>query len=89
MIEAEMIKQAARAGMMTIFATLFNGCRYLGHFPDDWKTGVIRVLLKSDDKDTSDPKSYRPICLLPILSKVLERLIKNSMVGVILHPLHS
>lgn len=89
MIEAEMIKQAAKAGMIDLLVTLYNGCRHLGHFPDDWKTGAIRVLLKAEDKDPTDPKSYRPICLLSILSKILERLLRNSLAGVIQHQQHA
>ncbi|CAB0043083.1 unnamed protein product [Trichogramma brassicae] len=57
-------------------AMLMNACLGLGRFPSGWKLGAICVLLKSPDKDRSALKSYRPVCLLPILSKVLERLIR-------------
>lgn len=86
MLETEMIKHASKAGMITAMTTLFNGCRRLGYFPKSWKVGVIRILLKSEDKDPAEVKSYRPICLLPILSKVLERLVRYTIAGKITHP---
>ncbi|CAB0043015.1 unnamed protein product [Trichogramma brassicae] len=54
---------------------LYNACRRCGYFPETWKTANVRVLIKGPDKDPTHPKSYRPICLLSVLSKVLERLI--------------
>lgn len=36
---------------------------------------MVVTLLKSEDKERSDPSSYRPICLLPIMGKVLEGII--------------
>uniref|UniRef100_A0ABD2W663 Reverse transcriptase domain-containing protein n=1 Tax=Trichogramma kaykai TaxID=54128 RepID=A0ABD2W663_9HYME len=44
------------------------------------------MLLKSEDKDKSNPKSYRPICLLSTISKTLERLLSNSLRPVFLDP---
>lgn len=37
------------------------------------------VLLKSPDKVRSDPRSYRGICLLPVLGKVLERVLVSRL----------
>lgn len=37
------------------------------------------VLLKSSDKVISDPRSYRGICLLPVLGKVLERVLVSRL----------
>lgn len=51
-----------------------------------WKNGVIKALLKAPDKNPQDPRSYRPVCLLPFLGKTLERLIKSRLTGIILHP---
>ncbi|KAG8226164.1 hypothetical protein J437_LFUL007401 [Ladona fulva] len=38
-----------------------------GLFPNTWKRGIIKALLKSEEKDEIDAKSYRSICLLPVL----------------------
>ena len=42
-----------------------------GTFPTKWKCARITPILKSSDP--SLPKNYRPISILPIVSKVLER----------------
>ena len=42
-----------------------------GCFPSKWKAGKIIPLYKKDDP--LNPKNYRPVAILPVLSKVLER----------------
>ncbi|CAL7932836.1 unnamed protein product, partial [Xylocopa violacea] len=54
---------------------LMNLCLLKETFPQIWKRGVIRILIKNKNKEKTNPRSYRPICLLPTLSKVLEKLI--------------
>ncbi|GFR11049.1 RNA-directed DNA polymerase from mobile element jockey [Trichonephila clavata] len=46
----------------------------LRYFPTSWKTAVIVLILKPG-KDPTDPQSYRPISLLPVLSKIAEKII--------------
>lgn len=58
---------------------LFNGCLQWGVFPSIWKEGSLRVLLKGEDKDAKDPKSYRPICLLSVIGKLFEKLLKQRL----------
>ena len=48
-----------------------------GTFPDHWKVARVKPLFKSGG--TSDRSSYRPISILPILSKVIERHIHNAL----------
>ena len=48
-------------------------------FPDIWKYAKIIPLLKSFSSDPLLPKSYRPIALLPILSKVLEKIVFTQL----------
>ena len=40
-------------------------------FPDKWKNGKVTPLHKSGSKD--DVNNFRPISVLPILSKILEK----------------
>lgn len=54
---------------------MFSKCVAEGVFPDCWKLGQLIVLPKGNSKPLSDPKAYRPITLLPILGKVLERVL--------------
>ena len=50
-----------------------------GMFPSDWKKGNIVPAHKKNDKQRLN--NYRPISLLPICSKIFERLIFNEMFG--------
>lgn len=54
---------------------VYNACLFQGSFPSVWKSGMIKFLLKSAGKPKDNVRSYRPICLLPVLGKLLERLI--------------
>ena len=42
-----------------------------GCFPEDWKISKVLPLYKENIK--SDPNNYRPISILPVVSKVLEK----------------
>ena len=60
-------------------------------FPMKWKTSKVIPLFKKGDP--LNPKNYRPVALLPILSKVLEKIVFNQVVeyierNKILHPSH-
>ena len=49
-------------------------------FPSMWKHAKVVPLLKSSTADSLQPKSYRPVALLPILSKVLEKVVFGQFV---------
>jgi len=44
-------------------------------FPDLWKMSQLKIILKSKNRDKQLLGSYRPILLLPTISKVYERII--------------
>ena len=48
----------------------------LSLFPDDCKIAKLKPLYKKEAK--TNPKNYRPISLLPLLSKIIERIIHNQ-----------
>lgn len=58
---------------------IYNRCMDEGYFPFDWKCARVVVLLKSPDKPRSNPRSYRGISLLPVLGKVLERIMVHRL----------
>ncbi|GBM11529.1 Retrovirus-related Pol polyprotein from type-1 retrotransposable element R1 [Araneus ventricosus] len=71
--------------LRTIFARcpfllldLYNKCLQLSCFPDCWKEAKL-VLLSKPGKDQSLASSYRPICLLSGMSKVLEKLVTQRL----------
>lgn len=59
--------------------TMFNACLSSGCSPSAWKTVRVVVLPKSPEKPRTDPASYRPISLLPVLGKTLEKLMVGRL----------
>lgn len=55
----------------------YNECVREGIFPDQFKIAKILPIYKKDSK--TDPKNYRPISLLPTLSKIFEKIIKSRL----------
>ena len=56
---------------------IFKDCLTNGIFPSDWKKGNIVPVHKKNDKQRLN--NYRPISLLPICSKIFERIIFNEI----------
>ena len=56
---------------------IFEECLCTGSYPQEWKKGNIVPIYKKGDKQLL--KNYRPVSLLPILGKILERLIFEEM----------
>lgn len=50
-----------------------------GVFPSQWKEAVVKPLYKGGDSDL--PSNFRPISLLPILSKILEKAVAKQLVS--------
>ena len=57
---------------------IFNRCVREGHFPDTLKLAKVIPIHKGDSVLTVS--NYRPISLLPIFSKIMERLIYNQFI---------
>ena len=56
---------------------IVNACITQSYFPSLWKVAVVRPIPKSSSpKNVSD---FRPISILPCLSKVLERILKEQI----------
>ena len=53
----------------------------LGSVPSSFKAAYVTPLLKKPDLDLADPKSYRPIANLSVLSKLLERLVARQLLN--------
>ena len=60
---------------------IMNRCLREGRFPAPWKIGLMKILYKGNEKDPQDPKSYRPLTLLPVLGKVYEKVINKRILG--------
>uniref|UniRef100_A0A8C7Z1Z2 ribonuclease H n=1 Tax=Oryzias sinensis TaxID=183150 RepID=A0A8C7Z1Z2_9TELE len=57
---------------------IFNRALISGVFPDQWKQSKIIPLIK-DEKSEFTASNCRPVHVLPVLSKIFERLIFNQM----------
>uniref|UniRef100_A0A8K9VC74 Reverse transcriptase domain-containing protein n=1 Tax=Oncorhynchus mykiss TaxID=8022 RepID=A0A8K9VC74_ONCMY len=61
----------------TPITSLFNLSFISSEIPNDWKTAAVIPLFKG--RDTLDPNCYRPISILPCLSKVFESLVNKQI----------
>ena len=70
----------------TSLCSLFNKSLALGKLPAEWKLSNIVPILKNGPAD--DISNYRPISLLPLVSKVMERCVYDKIVDHISSKLH-
>ena len=61
------------------FSTLFNLSISQGVFPNACKVAKLKPIFKKGKK--TDPSNYRPISLLPSISKIIERVIHDQTNG--------
>ena len=85
LIEVVVLKKAL-AIIPSQIVRLLNGCLKYGTFPEVWKEGSLRLVIKGIDKDEMDPKSYRPICLLSVIGKLFEKLLVMRLSSTALAP---
>ena len=62
-----------------LVTTIYNQCLKRGCFPRRWKTTKIIPITKPGKEKSMDPSKYRPISLLTIGAKVLEKLLINRI----------
>ncbi|KAI0997128.1 hypothetical protein K3495_g11059 [Podosphaera aphanis] len=59
--------------------SLFSGCISLGYHPHCFRQAILIMIEKPNKPDLSSPRTYRPIALLSVLGKGLERLLAKRM----------
>ena len=75
-ISARLLKDAATVIAPTL-TEIFNHSLKSSTFPQIWKDGKVTPIFKSGDR--SNMSNYRPITVLPILSKILERFVHTQI----------
>ena len=75
-ISIRMLKLCDKS-IITPLSLLFPDCIDTMTFSDTWKKSNIVPVHKKGDKQIVD--NYRPVSLLPILGKIFERIIFNSI----------
>jgi hypothetical protein len=73
LITAQMLKELSHEGFQLLMY-IFNSILGLDYWPTSLKRAQI-IMIQKPEKNSTDVSSYRPISLLPIISKVLEKLI--------------
>ena len=77
-ISSRLLKDSAES-IAPVLTRLFNRSLDSSVFPAIWKQGKVTALFKSGDK--SDCNNYRPITVLPTVSKILERAVHQQLYG--------
>ena len=62
-----------------ILQTLLNGSLETGTFPDSLKLADVTSIFKK--KDPLDKTNYRPVSVLPIVSKLFEKIMQKRSVS--------
>lgn len=75
-ISAKALKIASPA-IISAVTKMCNLSIQTGHFPAPWKEAKVVPIYKSGSRD--DCNNYRPVSVLPILSKILERHVYNYL----------
>ena len=65
------------ASVVKPLSLIFKNCIKEGYFPLAWKKGNITPIHKKNEKNIID--NYRPISILPICGKLLERVIFKNL----------
>ena len=60
-----------------IILHIINTCLATSDYPDSWKHSIIHPIFKSGDP--SDPSNFRPISIIPIISKLVERVVQRQL----------
>ena len=62
---------------LSLFCDLFNRSIDTGIFPEEWK--IVKVTPVHKGKEKFEQNNYRPISVIPIISKMFEKLVFNQL----------
>ena len=65
--------------LLPYIVKLINSSFSTGVFPSTFKHAVVRPILKKANADPNVPSNYRPISLLPFLSKITEKIAASRL----------
>ena len=75
-LDTKLLKEAAPI-VSEQLTRMFNFSLRTGQIPNEWKTAKVTPIHKGGDKQ--DPNNYRPISIIPIVMKVLERVVHDQL----------
>ncbi len=76
-IPSKLLKMAAISIVAPSLTSIFSKSILTGIYPNDWKAAKVTPLFKKGLK--SDPNNYRPISVIPVVSKVFEKNVYNQL----------
>ncbi|CAG5058102.1 unnamed protein product [Parnassius apollo] len=62
-----------------LITEIMNRCLSLQYFPQQWKIAHVKIIPKPNKSDCTNLNSFRPIGLLPVFGKLLEKLFINRI----------
>ena len=71
------ILQIAAPAVAQPLTKIFNKSIALGQFPLEWKAARVIPIFKKGQRTMLD--NYRPISILPVVSKLIERILYNQL----------
>ena len=77
-ISCRLLKEAGPI-IATSLTCIINKTIDTGLFPSQWKMAKVFPLYKKDDR--TDAQNYRPISVLPAISKICERVVYDQLYG--------
>jgi hypothetical protein len=75
-ISVKMLQMSEKA-IAAPLCNIFNCSIAAGYFPSAWKTGIVVPVYKKGDR--YNMSNYRPITILPIISRLFERIVIKSL----------
>jgi hypothetical protein len=81
LVTGKILKNLPDKGLK-LLTYIYNAILRLEYFPSQWKVAEVIMILKPG-KNPNYAALYRPISLLPILSKVLEKILLKRLVRII------
>ena len=71
------VLQVAAPAVAQPLIKIFNKSIVLGQFPSEWKAARVMPVFKNGQRTMLD--NYRPISILPVVSKLIERILYNQI----------
>jgi hypothetical protein len=81
LITGKILQELSQKGLRAI-TQIYNAILRTEYFPCQWKVGQI-IMIPKPGKNPDDITSYRPISLLPILAKILEKILLQRLTPII------
>lgn len=81
LIDKKVLEELPRK-VFVFLTMLFNAMLRIGYFPTLWKVSTV-IMVHKPGKPIHEVTAYRPISLLPIISKLFEKLLLHRMMSVI------